>query len=146
MIAVHCPPACGKVVWWGKTLCPGWDTHTSNLGFQLTQLSQWERRRWNGKVERSAEKVLFNTWFPKVQVCGRRLAATHDRLRNAVGNLFKGKEHMKHHETNQKSGQRVQKFIGQVHNAASRIASPRADSVFVGQCLSVVHCPPACVK
>ena len=34
----------------------------------------------------------------------------------------------------------------QVHNAASRIASPRADSVFVGQCLSVVHCPPACVK
>ena len=111
--------------------------------FQLTQVSQWERRRWNGKVERSAEKVLFNTWFPKVQVCGRRLAATHDRLRNAVGNLFKGKEHMKHHESNQKSGQRVQKFIGQVHNAASRIASPRADSVFVGQCLSVVHCPPA---
>ena len=31
----------------------------------------------------------------------------------------------------------------QVHNAASRIASPRTDSVFVGQCLSVVHCPPA---
>ena len=31
----------------------------------------------------------------------------------------------------------------QVHSAASHIASPRADSVFVGQCLSVVHCPPA---
>ena len=36
---------------------------TSNLDFQLTQLSQWERRRWNGKVERSAENVLFNTGF-----------------------------------------------------------------------------------
>ena len=62
---------------------------------------------------------------------------------SAVGNLFMGKDHMKHHEPNQKSRQRVQKFIEQVHNAASRIASPRADSVFVGQCLSVVHCPPA---
>ena len=39
------------------------DTHTSNLDFQLTQLSQWEKRRWNGKVERSAESVLFNTGF-----------------------------------------------------------------------------------
>ena len=50
---------------------------------------------------------------------------------------------MKHHEANQRtrSGQRVQKFIEQVHNAASRIASPRTDSVFVGQCLSVVHYP-----
>ena len=56
-----------------------------------------------------------------------------------------GKDHMKHHESNQKSGQHVQKFIEQVHNAASRIASPRADSVFVGQCLSVVHRPPASV-
>ena len=33
--------------------------------------------------------------------------------------------------------------IVQVHNAVSHIASPRADSVFVGQCLSVGHCPPA---
>ena len=29
----------------------------------------------------------------------------------------------------------------QAHKAASHIASPRADSVFVGQCLSVVRCP-----
>ena len=57
-----------------------------------------------------------------------------------------GKDHMKHHESNQKSGQRVQKFIEQVHNAASRIASTRADSVFVGQRLSLVHCPPALVE
>ena len=62
---------------------------------------------------------------------------------NCGGKPVLGKKHMKHHESNQRSGQRVQKFIEQVHNAASRIASPRSDSVFVGQCLSVVHCPPA---
>ena len=116
-------------------------THTSNLGFQLTQLSQWEGRRWNGKVERSAEKVLFNTGFTTSASGGG------GQQLQCSGKPVCGESIMwNHHESNQKSGQRVQKFIEQVHNAASRIASPRADSVFVGQCLSVVHCPPACVK
>ena len=34
--------------------------HTSNLDFQLMQLPRWEGRRWNSKVERSAETVLLN--------------------------------------------------------------------------------------
>ena len=33
--------------------------------------------------------------------------------------------------------------LAQVRNAASHIASPRTDGVFVGQRLSVVRCPPA---
>ena len=33
---------------------------TSNLGFQLTQLSQWEGRRGNGKAQESARTVVLN--------------------------------------------------------------------------------------
>ena len=92
-------------------------------------------------MERSAEKVLFNTGFTTSASGGG------GQQLQCSGKPVCGESIMwNHHESNQKSGQRVQKFIEQVHNAASRIASPRADSVFVGQCLSVVHCPPACVK
>ena len=52
-----CTEVANKLVLWPPR------AHTSNLDFQLAQLSQWERRRWNGKVERSAESVLFNTGF-----------------------------------------------------------------------------------
>ena len=37
---------------------------------------------------------------------------------------------MKHHETNQRSGQRVQKFIEQVHEKASFLASQSQTTVW----------------
>ena len=74
-----------------------------------------------------SQKVLLNNVFESAQVEAAFSSCS------AVGNLFKGKDHMKHHESNQKSGQRVQKFIEQVHEKASFLASQSQTTVFVGQ-------------
>ena len=53
---------------------------------------------------------------------------------SAVGNRFMGKDHMKNHESNQKSGQRVQKFIEQVRPESVLSGfHDRTITVFVGQ-------------
>ena len=77
--------------------------------FQLTQLAQWEGRRWNGKVERSAETVLFNTGFTT------SANGSGGQQLQCSGKPVCGESIMwNHHESNQKIGQRVQK-LKQVH-------------------------------
>ena len=60
-------------------------------------------------MEQQGEKVQRLEMLKKVSLA--RLAAIHKRLKAAVGNLFVGEYHVNHHETNQRSGQRVQQLF-----------------------------------
>ena len=65
---------------------------TSNLGFQLTQLSRWEGRRWNSKVERSAQTVLLNN-------VGTRKRRKREPAAQLLGTNVYGVENVKNHES-----------------------------------------------
>ena len=61
----------------------------SDIGFQLAQFPSWEGRWGKRKVKRSAQLKCWTN----VELSDRNLArpaATHERLRTAVGNLFVG--------------------------------------------------------
>ena len=83
---------------------------------------------WKGG--RVGGKILLNKLL--MRVCSDS-AAAHERWKNCGGKPVLGKDHMKHYESNQRSGQRVQKFIEQVHEKASFLASQSQTTVFVGQ-------------
>ena len=75
------------------------------LGFSVNAIVSMGKRRWNGKVERSAESVLFNTGFTTSANGGggQQLLCS--------GKPVCGESIMwNHHETNQRSRQRVQQF------------------------------------
>ena len=107
-------------------------THTLRQLYSVNSVTTMGRMAKNRKVEESAETVWLNMVSKGASL--RSAAGCNSRAVDKCGGKpVSGKDHMKHHETNQRSGQRGQKFIEQVHEKASFLASQSQATVFVGQ-------------
>ena len=126
-------------------------THTSNLEFQLTQLSQWEKgggtARWKGpETCRCFKKV--------VSVCRKRTVAVsldcegaqrRCGCKSAVGERFRGLS-CKDHENKPEENWCHSLQSRQVRWDDQSQYHQEIESVFVGGRLSFLLLPPACVK